>query len=79
MQVTCPICEKHTSDVDEHVWCEHVPSCFCWCRVDLWELTFERGGVIDAVFKQHCEDRGGFLAHYLECQMGVASAEVPSM
>jgi transcription elongation factor Elf1 len=68
---SCPICGRpeQTKTVAWHVWYFHVPNIACWCG------TYFECGTTSAVervmkFSAHCEARGGFLAHYLECQFG---------
>jgi hypothetical protein len=67
----CPICEKRTDSVDEHVWTDHATSNpYCWCGKNMWDLHFNFREGVEAAFKWHCECSGGYLAHYLECQAG---------
>jgi hypothetical protein len=35
----------------------------CWCG---YRAVWDVGDLWD-----HCEERGGYLAHYLECQLGL--------
>jgi transcription elongation factor Elf1 len=69
MQVTCPICEKHTRDVDDHVWHYHVPYRSCWCGFSVEQASPDLSEDV-RVFSDHCYLRGGYLVHYLECQLG---------
>jgi hypothetical protein len=72
MPETCPICQKilEVKAVASHVWTAHVIGHRCWCGLNIYAICnfFELGA---AVFKQHCDSHGGYLAHYLACTLGV--------
>jgi hypothetical protein len=71
----CPICVAAVPDVDKHVWLLHVIGYSCWCGQDISVLQDLTNFTFNApqVFKRHCDENGGLLAHYLECQFsGVA-------
>jgi hypothetical protein len=76
----CPICDKPFLHVEDHVWQSHVSRSICWCGLDMWFTDGDYHHVDEWDFKKHCEARGGYLAHYLECRMGGADARcVPDM
>jgi hypothetical protein len=69
----CPICVKGTGrrTLADHVWWLHVPKPFCWCGDPM--IGEDRSIAEDiVVFSDHCDSRGGYLAHYLECKLGAA-------
>lgn len=70
MADTCPICEELVDSVDKHVRLQHTAIPYCWCGKDMWDLTYTLRGDSAEAFKRHCDEHGGYLAHYLECQIG---------
>jgi hypothetical protein len=74
--VECLICRVvvKVNFIALHVWCCHVTGRNCWCG-DATLVDDARSVGEDAeYFWKHCEERGGYLAHYLEFQLGVADA-----
>jgi hypothetical protein len=71
MRGACPICEERTRSVDAHVRYEHATGRYCWCGENIQPYASSAGLGVE-IFRKHCEARGGYLAHYLECQLGVA-------
>jgi hypothetical protein len=67
----CPICNRDVAAdrLSQHVWTLHLRYWgHCWCGKRLTRdgrsLNQDR-----ADFADHCLDLGGYLAHYLECQL----------
>jgi hypothetical protein len=62
--VECLICLAaiEPQSLAVHLWWQHAALHSCWCGEDM--LAAEP-------FWQHCEEHGGYLAHYLEFQLGV--------
>jgi hypothetical protein len=70
--VKCDFCAESFDewDMPDHVWWWHVKDYRCWCGKNLYTLSL-REGTISSHFAEHCAEHGGYLAHYLECQMAV--------
>jgi hypothetical protein len=71
-KIECFICREPVAEsyLDHHIWVYHVDGTLCWCGVDLLDRSREAGGSPQQ-FKSHCVLHGGYLSHYLECQLGV--------
>jgi hypothetical protein len=74
----CPICGEVITGGDtfsmlaRHILNSHIDSTKCWCGVQIILIT--RTMTEDSkFFKKHCGEHGGYLAHYLEHQLGVSS------
>lgn len=62
----CPLCDDTWGLADSlelHMWYRHVVVVKCWCGA-----TFFGGGF--EAWKPHLQERGGMVAHYLECHFG---------
>lgn len=63
----CPLCGadeaeiKQDGELVDHVWFRHVDGVVCWCGRE-----FNFGG---ERFEEHVTDCGGYVVHYLECQL----------
>lgn len=72
MAELCPFCQSFQDRVDYHIWQLHVGDRFCWCGHEFFRP--EKAGrpeISDkGQFRAHCDEHGGYLAHYLECQLG---------
>jgi hypothetical protein len=71
----CPICSETVPSLSAHVWYRHVSSLYCWCGVSI-PCTISELFKTAATFERHCEERGGYLAHYLECRLGGEDGEL---
>jgi hypothetical protein len=75
----CPICDKPFLHVDEHVWYAHAPGRHCWCGKDVY-LSSDSLVLGAEIFRKHCKENDGYLAHYLECRLGaVVDGEMSDM
>jgi hypothetical protein len=64
----CPFCGEITKRLWAHVYISHVPiGLTCWCD--------GIAGFHWKEFKDHCVERGGMVAHYLECSLGCSENE----
>jgi hypothetical protein len=71
--VTCDLCglELEAGETPAgHVWIRHVPGYVCWCGVDIVLRANFSGWRPEDKFKEHCDSRGGYFAHYLESKLG---------
>jgi hypothetical protein len=71
--VSCLFCgeDVRAADVAYHIWQWHVGDNACWCGNEFFRPATESRVLISnaAEFRAHCGEHGGFLAHYLECQL----------
>jgi hypothetical protein len=75
----CPICDESVWDIESHVWQDHVLQFSCWCGFNVTQVSRAISENVH-VFSEHCRLRGGFLSHYLECQLGGEDAShVPNL
>jgi hypothetical protein len=71
----CPICGLDpevalSKSMEFHIWWDHVPGTDCWCGEPI--RVAGRWPTVDASeFLAHCAEKGGYLSHYLACQLGV--------
>ncbi len=60
----CPICGRTWTKAEslvEHVWMYHIMGVVCWCGMRFHVCEH---------WHEHIKAEGGFLAHYLACQLG---------